>query len=142
METLVVTIFVLFIFGILYNSIVPLLGRYKELSYHDDLDVTYDLYHVRNILVVDKNYKTISNNNIKKITCDILDNYEKCELLYDFLEIDLDDEVIFVKSSNLTMVKNDTTFSPDLRNYIDKVDVNSGNVLIMQKNGYLSYLKI
>jgi len=142
METLVVTIFVLFIFGILYNSIVPLLGKYKELSYHDDLDVTYDLYHVRNILLVDANYKTISNNNKMKITCDAFFNKEKCETLYDFLEIGADDEVVFVKSSSLSTVKNDTSFSLDLRNYIDKVDSSSGNLLIMQKDGYLSYLKI
>ena len=43
-ETLVVTIFVLIIFTVLYNGAVPLLGKYQELSYYDDLDVTYDLY--------------------------------------------------------------------------------------------------
>ena len=32
-ETLVVTIFVLLIFTILYNTAVPLLGRYEEIYY-------------------------------------------------------------------------------------------------------------
>lgn len=45
-ETLVVVIFVLLIFTILYNSAVPLLGKYQQLSYYDDLDTTYDLYHI------------------------------------------------------------------------------------------------
>ena len=43
METLVVTVFTLFIFTILYNSIVPLLGKYTELAYYNDLDTTYSL---------------------------------------------------------------------------------------------------
>ena len=41
METLVVTVFVMFIFTVLYNSVVPLLGKYTELSYYDDLDTSH-----------------------------------------------------------------------------------------------------
>ena len=50
METLVVTIFALFIFTILYNSAVPLLGKYDELSYYNDIDTTYELYHYNKII--------------------------------------------------------------------------------------------
>ena len=49
LETLVVTIFTLIIFTLLYISVVPLLGRYKELSYYDNVDITYDLYYFKNI---------------------------------------------------------------------------------------------
>ena len=65
-ETLVVTMFTLFIFTILYNSVVPLLGRYKELSYYDDLDTTYDLHHINKLIRSDSNYQIIMSSNYKK----------------------------------------------------------------------------
>ena len=52
METLVVTIFTLFIFTILYNNIVPLIGKYDELSYYNDIDTTYQLYHIKKLIKI------------------------------------------------------------------------------------------
>ena len=50
METLVVTLFTLFTFSLLYNNAVPLLGKYQELEYFNDLDTTYDLYHIKKFI--------------------------------------------------------------------------------------------
>ena len=69
METLVVTVFTMFIFTILYNSVVPLLGRYTELSYYDDLDTTYDLYHLGKLLRYATNSEEIVNTHYKILKC-------------------------------------------------------------------------
>lgn len=62
-ETLVVTIFVLVIFTLLYNSALPLLARYDELSYYDDLDTTYDVYQYKKILEKNDNYNELISSH-------------------------------------------------------------------------------
>ena len=66
LETLIVTIFTLIIFTVLYTSVVPLLGRYDTLSYYNNIDITYDLYYIRNMVFTDSNYSVIKNYNYKK----------------------------------------------------------------------------
>ena len=144
METLVVTIFTLFTFTILYNTIVPLLGKYNELSYYNDLDTTYDLFHIRKFLYDDPNYKNVINDNYKVITCNngTVLNQEACYNLFDFLGVDTtSDEVIFLKASYKDTLKNNTSISVDVRNYLDYIEI-SDNVLILQNDGYISYLNI
>lgn len=141
-ETLVVTIFTLFTFTILYNSAVPLLGKYKELSYYDDLDTTYDLYYINKLIKNDSNYITIKNNHYKKIACsDIsLDNRNKCNELLRVLEFDNTvDELIFLNTDYTEELKNDTVISDDVKKYLDYINP-SGNILLLQNNGYISYL--
>ena len=141
-ETLVVTMFTLFIFTILYNSVVPLLGRYKELSYYDDLDTTYDLYHINNLVKSDTNYQAIISSKYKKIDCnnDTLNNQDACYALFDFLEIDSTmDEVIYLNMSFKDDLLNDSNISDDVKNYLNYFDIND-RVLLLQNDGYISYL--
>ena len=67
METLVVTLFTLFTFSLLYNNAVPLLGKYQELEYFNDLDTTYDLYHIKKFLRNDPSLATIKSSHYKVI---------------------------------------------------------------------------
>ena len=144
METLVVTIFTLFTFTILYNTIVPLLGKYTELSYYNDVDTTYDLFHIKKLIVNDTNYTNITSNNFKILACNngTIANQEACYNLFDFLGIDpTTDEVIFLKASYKDTLKTDTSISADVRDYLDYIEI-SGNVLILQNDGYISYLNL
>ena len=84
LETLIVTIFILIVFTVLYTTAVPLLGRYKELSYYNNIDITYDLYYIRKMIYNDSNYSTIYNYSYKKLSCnDLTSNTEYCYNLFD-----------------------------------------------------------
>ncbi len=144
METLVVTIFTLVTFTMLYSAVVPLLGKYNELSYYNDVDTTYDLFHIKKLIVNDPKYSTIISENYKVITCNngSLLNQEACYNLFDFLGIDTTvDEVVFMKASYKNTLKNNSTISTDIRDYLDYIDV-TGNILILQNDGYTSYLNL
>lgn len=143
-ETLVVTIFTLVTFTILYNSAVPLLGKYKELSYYDDLDLTYDLYHISNLVKNDSRYNELINNHYKSITCtnNTLNEQSACYELFNVLKIDTpNDEVIFLNTSYIQELKNDATISNDIKNYLEYINV-TGNIIILQNDGYVSYLNL
>lgn len=140
-ETLVVTLFVLFIFTILYNSAVPLLAKYNELGYYDDLDTTYDLYHLRNLILKDSNYNSIKTKKYQKLQCSNLISNQICSNLFNILELDTNDEIVFLNMSYLNDLKNDANISYDIKNYLSYVDT-TGNILILQKNGYVSYLNL
>lgn len=161
-ETLVVTIFVLLIFTILYNSAVPLLGRYQRLLDYNDLDSTYDLYHIRNLLKKDDNYNTIMSKDFAILKCakngndnenyvENISNYAECNNLYSALgidystNIDVNDEVIYLKKSAINQIKNNETLksliSQQIQDYLDEVDLPS-NALILQNDGKVSYIDI
>lgn len=156
-ETLVVTIFVLLIFTILYNSAVPLLGRYRQLLDYNDIDSTYDLYHIRNLLKKDTNYNTIMSKNFAILKCaknaydntnvESIANYAECNNLYAALgieystDIDIKDEVIYLKKSAINQVKNHSLISMQIKDYLDVVDLPS-NALILQNDGKVSYIDI
>ena len=57
LETVIVSVFIISIFTFIYISIVPLLGKYEELAYEYDFDIAYKLYHVRDAMYKDSNYK-------------------------------------------------------------------------------------
>lgn len=46
-ETLVVTVFVMLIFTIIYANFYPILGKYQEREYFDDIDSKYDTYWLK-----------------------------------------------------------------------------------------------
>ena len=87
METLVVIIFVLVVFTLLYNNAIPLVGKLEEMSYYDDLDTTYDVYQIRNILKKDANFESLIADDIKFLKCSDLDNTATCDALFNSLDI-------------------------------------------------------
>lgn len=148
-ETLVVVIFVLLIFTILYNSAVPLLGRYQQLSFYDDLDSTYDLYHIRKLVKNDVNYTTIINSNYTILQCanGTIADYFECNSLFTALnidystDIDLKDEVIFLNKNGITSLKNNPLISNLVKEYVSYVELPE-KALILHNDGYISYLSI
>ena len=143
LETLVVTIFTLIIFTLLYTSVVPLLGRYKELSYYDNVDITYDLYYFKNIINSDSNFDNIRNNpkGYQKIECEQLANGNICNDLESILDFNSKTELVYLNMDKKDDLKRDENFSTDLRNYLDTIDT-TGEVILLQKNSYVSYLNI
>ena len=144
METLVVTLFTLFTFSLLYNNAVPLLGKYQELEYFNDLDTTYDLYHIKKFLRNDPSLATIKSSHYKVITCNngSITNQASCYSLFDFIGIDtLEDEVIFLNPTYKNELKNDNAISSDVRDYLDYININK-NIIILQNDNYVSYLEI
>ena len=70
LETVVVAVFIIGIFTFTYISLVPLLGRYEELAYENDLDIAYKLYHIRDAMYKDDNFDTMISKKYKRITSD------------------------------------------------------------------------
>ena len=142
LETLIVTIFTLIIFTVLYTSVVPLLGRYDTLSYYNDLDTTYDLYYIRNMLFNDSNYESISNLEYKNITCASLNDIETCQEYFQALNINPsnEDELIYLDLSN-DDVKNNSSLSDDIKDYLKYIDVKE-KILLLKRDDYISYLEL
>jgi hypothetical protein len=149
-ETLVVTIFVLLIFTVLYNSAIPLLGRYEVMSFYDDLDTTYDLYHLRKYIRNDSGYLNILNeasgNGYKLLKCSnlTLQDIDNCNNIYNLLKIDSTmDEVLLIKKEALkkNVLASDDSISNDLKDYLNHIDF-TGNILVLQNDGYISYINI
>ena len=145
-ETLVVTIFVLVIFTVLYNSAVPLLGRYNELSYYDDLDTTYDLYHYQKLLGSSNNYTNILNEHYKKLTCDDFgDKMSECSNLDSLINKSASDTLIYLNTDYLNELENETNnnFSDEIKDYLKYLKFEeSKNILLLEHNGYISYIEI
>lgn len=148
-ETLVVILFVLIIFTILYNSVIPLLGRYEELSYYDDLDTTYDLFYIRTLIENDDNYENIVSKNYTSIGCanGTIANFVDCNNLFSALDIeysnniDIKDQVVFLKKSAINDLKNDNSISLKIKDYVSYVDLPE-NSLILQNDEYVSYIEM
>ncbi len=143
-ETLVVTIFVLLIFTVLYNSVVPLLGRYDELSYYDDLDTTYDVYQYRKILESDRNYSSITSNNYKLLTCnDFTDNILKCDDIDDLINFNDDDSLLYINTSYLDELERDTQIDSDIRDYLRYLKIEDDKkILLLKHDDYISYIDL
>ena len=141
LETLVVTIFTLIIFTLLYTSVVPLLGKYKDLSYYNDIDVTYDLYYLKKLLTDDDNYESIANNSYKSIKCTDLTESNKCNSYFDALNIDKNDELIYLDLKTYDTYK--TNLSSDIQDYINRIDENyyDDSILLLKNNNYISFLE-
>lgn len=60
-ETLVVTVFIATIFIFIYQNTIPMMGMYNQRFKYDDIDSVYAANLIRNMLLEDGNYNTISN---------------------------------------------------------------------------------
>ncbi|MBR3661307.1 MAG: hypothetical protein IKN63_05370 [Bacilli bacterium] len=144
-ETLTVVIFSILIFTLLYTSVVPLLAKYEELSYHDNIDTTYDLYQYKILLENDNNYNTIKNNNYKKLVCSDFSDSERCNTLNDVLNFTSSDTLLYFKGNNdsISSIKNNSEIDDDVKNYLDYIELEENeNYLLMEHDSYLSYLKL
>lgn len=142
-ETLVVTLFVLVVFNVLYNSAIPLVGEYERISHFDDLDVTYELYQFRKIIERDDYYETITNNNYVYDVCNSLNEISACDELSHMLGINFNkDELIFVKKEKINDLKNYNKVSNDIKEYLEFANFSTDNVLILNHDGNISYINM
>ena len=141
LETLVVTIFTLIIFTLLYTSTVPLLGKYKDLSYYNDIDITYDLYYLKRLIKNDSKYNDINNSSYQSIKCTDLEDANTCNSYFDALNIKKNDELVYLDLKELNA--NKKYLSSDILDYVNRIDkkYNNSKILILKRNDYISFVK-
>ncbi len=141
LETLVVTIFTLIIFTLLYTSTVPLLGKYKDLSYYNDIDITYDLYYLKRLIKNDSKYNDINNSSYQSIKCTDLEDANTCNSYFDALNIKKNDELVYLDLKELSA--NKKYLSSDILDYVNRIDkkYNNSKILILKRNDYISFVK-
>ena len=49
-ETLIVSVFLLVIFGMLYSNFYPLIGEYEKRESYDDVDSKYAVYWIKKMI--------------------------------------------------------------------------------------------
>ena len=141
LETLVVTIFTLIIFTLLYTTTVPLLGKYKDLSYYNDIDITYDLYYLKRLIKNDSKYNDINNSSYQSIKCTDLEDANTCNSYFDALNIKKNDELVYLDLKELSA--NKKYLSSDILDYVNRIDkkYNNSKILILKRNDYISFVK-
>lgn len=96
-ETLVVTVFLMVIFGMLYSNFYPLIGEYEKRETYDDVDSKYSIYWLKRFIEdsdyipSDEKKKNLANNSFMRFECkDIIDSQkeETCKNLVEELQIE------------------------------------------------------
>ena len=151
-ETLIVTVFLITIFTFVYISIVPLMGKYDDLSYRNaDIDIVYKLHNIRKLINNDSHKNNIILFDFKRITCSDLDDENLCDELMSMLELRTDnvDNYILVFTSNIhdnldnfNDLEIDT--NKELYNYLVKNDKLEEKALVLldTKKHTVAYLAI
>ena len=136
-ETLVVAVFIMGIFGIMYNNYYPLIGEYERREVFDDVDSKYGAFWVKRFiqhssynLTLDMR-NAINSNGYTMFSCDNISNdYRKtmCKKLVRELEVKDhgSQPKIYITKYNLETFKNyvkaDTdyaTFSGGFSDYVN-----------------------
>ena len=136
-ETLVVAVFIMGIFGIMYNNYYPLIGEYERREVFDDVDSKYGAFWIKRFIqhssydlsAAQKN--TINNNGYVLFSCNNINNdYRKtmCNKLLKELEVK-DYNVqpkVYITKYNLEAFKNNVaadtnyaTFSGGFSDYVN-----------------------
>lgn len=146
-ETLVVTVFLMVIFGMLYSNFYPLIGEYEKRETYDDVDSKYAVYWLKR-MIEDNDYKpseikklNLKNNKFMRFECSDIQDVQKratCVNLLDFFEVEgCDDQgkncYIFITSYEISGFKE--TVENKFARY--KEDCNSS--LNTCKNNYVDY---
>ena len=136
-ETLVVAVFIMGIFGIMYNNYYPLIGEYERREVFDDVDSKYGAFWIKRFiqhssydLSLDMR-NAINNNGYTMFSCgNITNDYREtmCNKLVKELEVKdyLSQPKIYITKYNLETFKNyvkaDTdyaTFSGGFSDYVN-----------------------
>lgn len=136
-ETLVVAVFIMGIFGIMYNNYYPLIGEYERREVFDDVDSKYGAFWIKRFIqhssydlsAADKN--TINNNDYVLFSCNNINNdYRKtmCNKLLKELEVkdyNVQPKVYITKynledfKDNVAADTNYATFSGGFSDYVN-----------------------
>lgn len=136
-ETLVVAVFIMGIFGIMYNNYYPLIGEYERREVFDDVDSKYGAFWVKRF-IQHSSYNlsldmrnAINSNGYTMFSCDnITNDYRKTMCIKLVRELEVKDHSsqpkIYITKYNLETFKNyvkaDTdyaTFSGGFSDYVN-----------------------
>ena len=133
-ETLVVTVFLVSIFTFIYVSIVPLMGKYEDMTNRKaNIDIVYKLYAIRKMIYKDNNRSSIIGGTFREIERGDFADREYYDKLMEFLELD-DCLLVFADNinnrlSNFDGLTNDT--HDEMYEYISKYTNYNGRVLVL-----------
>lgn len=129
-ETLVVTVFLVTIFTFVYVSIIPLLGKYDDMTYRSsDIDIVYKLYNIRKMILSDSNVGTITANTFKRITCNDLNEAAYCSKVLEYLE--LSNYLLVYADSIENRLSSFSNFNEEMYKYVLKNKDFRGRVLVL-----------
>ena len=142
METLVVIVFLVTIFMFVYTSILPLMGRYEDMSSRiENIEIVYKLYNIRKMMLNETDIEHITEDSIMNIECNDLVDKNYCLNLMDKLDLD-NYKLIYVDGirENSSALSNiDPEIGDYIRNYLD--DHNASLILLDKTNHTIAHLK-
>lgn len=154
-ETLVVTLFISIVFILVYQNLVPSIGKYQAMVSYDDIDSVYasnlwkqSLLRYGNMDYIDSYLQDHTYLNISDCSdSNIYNNEQYCQKIKKILNI-LEDDYVFITDYNIhnfrKVVKKDNFFDSgklsNFRNYIATVsdkdsfyNENDGNAVLVGK---------
>lgn len=147
LETVIVAVFVISIFTFIYLSVVPLLGRYEELSYEYDIDVAYKLYHIRDAIYKDNNFEEIIGGRYGIITSNDFDDLNYYNSLTGYLFEEGEYQIVYARKleSRVNAVVSGLGLSAGFGDYIKKVAQNNTsenfqNFIFLKEGNNYAYL--
>lgn len=144
-ETLMVAVFLVTIFLFVYMSVIPLIGKYRDMSERENnIDIVYKLYHVRKMLIMDVNEDTITGNSVKNFTCNDLSDKDYCTRL--MAQLDLTNyKLIYTNKLNSANIATIRSINSEIADYASKYTTNFQNtktlLLIDTKNHTMAHMK-
>lgn len=149
LETIIVAVFIIGIFTFVYMSVVPLIGRYDELSNNYELEKTYKLYHIRDAIYKDNNFENIIKDNYGVIKNTDFTNKSYYDRLLNTLFDDNNYQIIYIRSidSNLNQAITSLNIKGAFKEYIENTKKNKAsedfqNFLFLRDGKRFAYLGI
>lgn len=113
-ETLIVTVFVMTLFILVYQNVVPYIGEYEKMRNYDDVDSVYASNLLKRVIERYANFQKIdehlASNTYKDITncsdSNIYKSSDYCEKIKKSLDI-LEDDYIFITKYNIDDFRNE-----------------------------------
>ena len=142
-ETIIVTVFIIGICGVIFQNLLPLIGEYEKVSYYDDLDSKYKTHEIRKMILREikkdptkkslfinnisddvfyKQYKSeTSNDAFTNPICNELTDEKYCNVLLSDKFLDVNQIIItsFKLSELKLAAKNDENISRLVNDYLD-----------------------
>ncbi len=139
-ETLVVTVFLVTIFTFIYVSIIPLMGKYDDMTYRNsNIDIVYKLYAIREMIDKDSNKNIILANTFKNLGRSDFADSNYYDHLIEYLE--LNDYLLVIADNINNRLTNFDSLPGDTNNemydYVSKYKSFEGKVLVLlDKNNH------
>ncbi len=129
LETVIVAVFIVSIFTFVYISVVPLIGRYNELSNNYELEITYKLYHIRDAIYKDDNFNSIVSSQYKIVKNTDFENTDYYNSLLNTLFEDEDYQVIYIRNleTNLDSAFSNLELKSSFKEYIKNIKKTKAN---------------